>query len=411
MSYLIIDPRLSGAAGDIFIAALLNLKDHDFKSYFCSLFQTTLQGIDPSFEVTWSDIRRKGFSGTRLQVKAEKKFKPQEMLTKIEDIGGKLGLTKYAIDIAKRALKYIILAEQNVHGFDSSEKVHFHELSTTDTIFDILGAVYLLENLDLAKMKKYIFPIAVGSGTINISHGEVTVPAPATLEIIQEAGLTIQGSNIQGELLTPTGAAVIAALKPELITELPIMSIKNIGRSFGTREYKDSNAFFQIIIANPPLTLRKEYITVLETNVDDVNGESLGYLFDVLYEKNMVLDLSLIHTITKKNRPGILIRAIVDPQKTQEVTTILINELGTLGVRVLHGYRHIVPRRSETKTIDIQGHDENIRVKKSYLGEKLVQRKIEFEDLKQLAKQKNISLRQARDLVLTKLLKEDNHNE
>ncbi|MHA1330108.1 MAG: nickel insertion protein, partial [Candidatus Hodarchaeales archaeon] len=120
MSFLIIDPRTSGAAGDILIAALLNLKDPDFRSDFCTLFQSTLQEIDPIFEVTWIDVTKKGFSGTRLNVKADKKFKPQDMLIRIENIGKKLGLTKHAINTAITALKYIIQAEQDVHGFSSS---------------------------------------------------------------------------------------------------------------------------------------------------------------------------------------------------------------------------------------------------------------------------------------------------
>ncbi|MFX0124611.1 MAG: nickel pincer cofactor biosynthesis protein LarC [Candidatus Hodarchaeota archaeon] len=409
MSLVIIDPTTSGASGDLLIASLLDLQEEVYRNEFCQLFQNLLVEYDPDFQVKWSSVKKQGVSGTQIQTSAKITFSPQEMRKIIGKLSRELELSSESYKIACDALSFLIEAERKVHGhIDRFENLHFHELALIDTIFDIIGFAYLWEKLRCLDSEVRILPIAVGGGTIKIAHGTVSVPTPATNEIIRQGGLLIKGGPVDGELLTPTGASLLASLNATSLHHLPLMTIQRIGRSFGTREYEKGTLIcFQIIQGSKPSTLIKEEINILETNVDDVDGETLGYLFDLLFEKKLVLDLSIHNTITKKNRPGFLIRAIVKPSKAFEVTTVLSRELGTLGVRILPGFRHIVPRKQTSQNIKVMNGKETIQIKRGFIDSELISEKIEYEDLKRIAREKGVPLREIRKRVLSEIKKVD----
>ncbi len=410
MSLVIIDPTTSGAAGDLLIASLLDLQGETFRTEFCQLFQNLLVEYDSDFQVKWLSVKKQGIVGTQVQTTAIRKFSPQEMQKIMNNLSKKLELSPESQKLAFNALAFLIEAEKKVHG-NQSEALHFHELALIDTVFDIVGFSYLWEQLGLLKIKTSVLPIALGGGLIKIAHGRVSVPSPATTEIIRQGNLSVKGGPIEGELLTPTGAALLASLKAQPINYLPLMSIHEIGRSFGTREYKnEALTCLQIIRGSRPSTLLKEEINILETNVDDVDGETLGYLFDVLFEENFILDLTIINTVSKKNRPGFLIRAIVEPSKTLQVTTILTRELGTLGVRVLPGFRHIVPREHTAHQIKVMNGVETVHLKRGFVDSELISEKIEYDDLKRIAQQKGVSLREIRKRILSEIHKQDENN-
>ncbi|MFW9778136.1 MAG: nickel pincer cofactor biosynthesis protein LarC [Candidatus Heimdallarchaeota archaeon] len=412
MSPLIIDPRLSGASGDMLIAALLDMHSDAVKSNFCQLLQSNIRKIDPHFEIILQKINNGGIVGTQLHTKCSKVFSVSEIRQHIDQLGNNLSFSGPALLMARSAFDILVNAEIGVHGVTSdSDNPHLHELASTDTIFDIVGFFYLWNTLGFIQEEIILLPISVGGGTVEIAHGKVSVPAPATIEIIRKGNLYIQGGPIAKELLTPTGAALLASIQPESQTLFPRVVIKKIGRSFGTRRYGSNvTLYLQIISAFKQEILQGEEIAVLETNVDDVNGETLGYLFETLLKDSLVLDLSILPTITKKNRPGHLVRVIVDPSKIMQVTKVLSSELGTLGVRYLPGFRHIVARRQETHQIKIFDKDETVRVKIGYLGDEQISYKVEFEDLNRIAGKANISLQDARKRVIRELsrLKEEN---
>lgn len=412
MSIVIIDPTTSGASGDLLIASLLDSDKEVYRTEFCQLFQNLLVEYDPDFKVEWSSVKKQGIYGTQIQTSAKIKFFPQEMRKIMEKLSNELKLSSESYKIAYNALTFLIDAERKVHGqIDQSEDPHFHELALIDTVFDVIGFVYLWEKAGYLDSEVNILPIAVGGGLIKIAHGTVSVPTPATNEIIRQGGLIIKGGLIDGELLTPTGAALLASLNPTPHNHLPLMSVNKIGRSFGTRDYKKGTLMcLQIIQGYKPSTLIEEEINILETNVDDVDGETLGYLFDILFKRKLVLDLSIHNTITKKNRPGFLIRAIVDPLKTFEVTTVLTRELGTLGVRILPGFRHIVPRKQTSHDIKIMDGKETIQIKRGFINSELISEKVEYEDLKRIAQEKGVPLREIRKRVLSDINKLDEDN-
>ena len=239
MKILIIDPTTSGAAGDLLIAALLDSQTEAFRTEFCQLFQNLLKEYDPEFQVKWSTIKKQAISGTQIQTSAIKKFSPNDLDNILENLCKQLELDPKSRNMTKTAFKYLVDAEKKVHGLnDHSESIHFHELATIDTVFDIIGFVYLWETLGFLQIEVDVLPIAVGGGLINISHGQVSVPTPATTEIIRNGGLVIKGGPINGELLTPTGAAILASINAIPLNYLPLMDIHRVGRSFGTRDYE-----------------------------------------------------------------------------------------------------------------------------------------------------------------------------
>ena len=268
MSILIIDPSTSGAAGDLLVAALLNTQKESFRDEFCKLFQRTMCNFDPDFEIRHTIVPKKGFEGSQIRTVAKKKFSPDKLLHIIKEVSNQLTLSLKTQEMAIKTLELLIAVEKHVHGIKSSNELHFHELATIDTIFDIVGFFYLFDYLDLHNNIIYILPIAVGGGKINISHGIVTVPTPATLEIIRRGQLIIKGGPIEGELLTPTGASILTSLKATPIEFIPVIQINSIGRSFGTREYSGNFVgSFRIIMGTQPSMMINEEINILETNI------------------------------------------------------------------------------------------------------------------------------------------------
>ncbi|MFX0013140.1 MAG: nickel pincer cofactor biosynthesis protein LarC [Promethearchaeota archaeon] len=411
MSLQIIDPSVSGAAGDLLIAALLDTQEASYRIEFCELFQNLLTKYDPEFQLKCLSVKKQGFLGCQIRTETDKKFLPQELNKILTELSNQLNFSPKSHEMALKAYSFLLKAEAKVHGQDLNN-VHFHELSTIDTIFDIIGFTYLWDQLGLFKSQTYILPIAVGGGLLKIAHGQVSAPGPATIEIVQQGELLIKGGPIEEELLTPTGASLLASLDATSINYLPLMKIHEIGRSFGTRSYKQGiSSYLQFLRGSVPIDLAEEEINILETNVDDVDGETLGYLFDILFEEKLVLDLSIISTVSKKNRPGFLIQAIVEPSKSLQVTTILARELGTLGVRVLRGFRHIVPRELTIHQIKVLNNEETVQLKKGFLNSELISEKIEYEDLKRIARQKGVSLREINKRILTEIHKRDEENE
>ena len=412
MALLIIDSSISGAAGDMLIAALLDLSSEEQRNDFCTKFQSKLADHDPQFLLQWRYVKIEGFSGVQLVTNAKKRFPPKKLREILNNLSKELLKLEISFQKAAQALDYLIRAEKKIHGVpDEDTNFHFHELATIDTILDILGFYYLLEQLQEEEFDIQLLPIAVGGGKRSISHGLVSVPTPATTEIISMGNLKIQGGPIDEELLTPTGAAILASLKARAIHYLPRMKIAKIGRSFGTNLPKEGKqSFFQIILGTTAARLHSEEIMILETNVDDVDGETIGYLFDILFHESLVLDFIVINTLMKKNRPGYLLQAIVEPEKVQEVSLLLIRELGTLGVRVLSGYRHIIPRNYTKHKIQIGKGEDTVQVKRGYVGDKMITEKVEYEDLKRVALKKKQPLRNVRKDINNSINKEKDTN-
>lgn len=250
-------------------------------------------------------------------------------------------------------------AEASVHGTDI-EEMHFHEVGADDAIADVVGACLLVDDLDVERV--VTTPVSAGSGEVEMSHGTYPVPAPAVVEIASQADWTLRGGPVDSELLTPTGAAILAHLA-EGDDSLPAMHVESSGYGAGGYTFEDRPNVLRALVGTADGPLVRDEITVLETNVDDVAPEVLGGLQRSLTEAG-ARDVSVIPATMKKARPGHLVKVICKPEDSQRVARRLAEETGTLGVRE-HGAAHrwIAHREIETVTITVGGDPCEVDVK------------------------------------------------
>ncbi|MFW9915239.1 MAG: nickel pincer cofactor biosynthesis protein LarC [Candidatus Thorarchaeota archaeon] len=405
---LVIDPSLAGISGDMLVGALLDLCQDDSRAIRAiEELVAWLQEKDDTFEIKISRACRKGISGTSIQTKTAKKgyLAPSEIEELIKSFLKSINASKSVLNFCLRPLSLILQAESKVHA-QPLEEVHLHETGTVDTIFDICGTGLLLNRVGAFNEKAQILSLfpSVGRGTVETMHGLLPVPAPATLEILNNEAIPFQGGPENFELVTPTGAALLAAMDPKFLTTLPSMRLSAIGYGCGQRELPKAANVLRILMggtsgevgdSTPP-----SKVSVLETNLDDVSGEILGYLMQQLMDEG-ALDVTIIPAQTKKNRPTQIIQVITPIEKQQAVLRNLIQETGTLGVRIYQTHREVAQRSLVTRKVRIQGVEREIRVKIAHFDGQFLSCKPEYEDLRVLAKEFNLPLRIVRELVQT----------
>lgn len=250
-------------------------------------------------------------------------------------------------------------SEAAVHGTDL-EATHFHEVGADDAIADVIGAALLLADLDVERI--VTTPLATGGGEIEMSHGTYPVPTPAVVETAECADWSLRGGPVESELLTPTGAAILAHFAKGT-ERLPSLQIDESGYGAGDHDFPDQPNVLRVLVGESQGNLIEDEIRVLETNLDDASPEVLGGLHESLKAAG-ARDVSVIPTTMKKSRPGHLVKVIVKPKDAQRVARRLAVETGTLGVRET-GVRHrwIAEREFETAEIDIEGTEYEVAVK------------------------------------------------
>ncbi|MFB6128363.1 MAG: nickel pincer cofactor biosynthesis protein LarC [Halorhabdus sp.] len=250
-------------------------------------------------------------------------------------------------------------AEATVHGTDLTE-THFHEVGADDAIADVVGASLLIA--DLGPDEIVTTPLSTGDGEVGMAHGTTTVPAPAVVEIAADADYAIQGGPVERELLTPTGAAILAEVADGVET-LPAMDVTASGYGAGDHDTGERANALRVLVGETEGSLRREEITVLETNVDDVSPEVLGSLQETLAAVG-ARDVSIHPATMKKSRPGHLVKVIVKPEDADRVARRLADETGTLGVRE-HGagHRWIADRDTREVEIEVDGETYAVDVK------------------------------------------------
>ncbi|MHB9023770.1 MAG: nickel pincer cofactor biosynthesis protein LarC [Armatimonadota bacterium] len=270
-------------------------------------------------------------------------------------------------------------AESTVHGVPP-DRVHFHEVGAVDAIIDIVGASVGLELLGIEKI--VASPLPLGSGWVKSAHGLLPVPAPATALLVRD--VPIVESDVECELVTPTGAAIVTTLAAGY-GPLPSMTVRAVGYGAGTRDLPRSNVL-RLFLGEETVESTPTEIVGLETNLDDLPGEITGYLMDRLFAAG-ALDVFFTPIQMKKNRPGVLVRVLCAPRDEAGCTDILFRETTTLGVRRLPFGRTVLPR--ETRTVDTPYGP--VRVKVSRWGD--VERvEPEYEDCRALAEQHGVPL-------------------
>ncbi|MFA9504211.1 nickel pincer cofactor biosynthesis protein LarC [Natrinema sp. H-ect1] len=285
-------------------------------------------------------------------------------------------------------------AEAAVHGADL-ESIHFHEVGADDAIADVVGAAALLHDLEPDRV--VTTPLATGGGTVAMSHGEYPVPTPAVVELAQRADWSLRGGPVDAELLTPTGAAILAHVA-DGVDSLPALDLESSGYGAGGYDLDPHPNVLRTLVGTGEGTLVKDDIAVLETNLDDATPEVLGGLQETLSDAG-ARDMSILPATMKKSRPGHLVKVICKPADRERVARALAEETGTLGVRdagVTH--RWIANREFETVSLGIDGEEYEVSVKiASDADGEVYDVSAEYDDAARVAREAGVATRDVID--------------
>ena len=381
---IVIDPQIAGISGDMLLCSLVDLGAD--KNQIVEGIKK-IEKFLPDSKINKMDfqkIQKNGIESTELILEIDEKIserKGVEIKNAIINSVNELQLSDKAKSFAESCINSLISSESKIHGI-SEDSVHFHEASSIDTLVDIVGVTIACEKLKLFEEKIVCLPVSVGSGTVSFSHGTMSNPASAVLQIFKNSNLTIKGNNANEELTTPTGACILVNLTDSSLEYYPSMNISSIGYGAGQKNFESFSNVLKIVQGSHEKT-EMDSVKILETNVDDVSGEILGYLIEKIM-KIGAKDISIYPGITKKGRPTNLISIMCDDEKIETITDILVLETGTLGIRISDSNRLIVARTNHSFSLTFEGKSFEINYKKSTYKEK-THFKIEFEDLKNIS--------------------------
>jgi uncharacterized protein (TIGR00299 family) protein len=400
---IVIDPYVAGISGDMILCSLVDLGANKNK---------ILEGIQSSKiflpdsnikKIDFIKVNKHGIKSTALILDIDEKTherKGSEIKQAIKKSADVLDLSKRTKIFVESCIDTLIAAESKIHGI-STESVHFHEASSIDTLVDIIGVGIAIDDLGFFDDEIVSMPICVGGGTITFSHGTMTNPASAVLEILKNSNLIIHGSVVKNELTTPTGACILVNLTNTPIEFYPSMKIDSIGYGAGKNDFDNFSNVVKIVrgLKN---NFETDSVVILETNVDDVSGEILGNLIEKIMDDG-AKDASIYHGITKKGRPTNLVSIICDFTTMEKITDTLITETGTLGIRVSSSDRITVPRTTNEVKITLENENFDVRYKSSTFKGKSTF-KIEFDDLKKIANHLNKSIKETELLIRKEIL-------
>jgi len=377
MRVLLFDPA-SGASGDMIIGCLLDLGADP------GAVKEAVESVGCRLEI--SRERRHHLIATRARVTAEGRY---QSLREARRILEGSSLEPPALDRALRIMDALAGAEAEVHGTDP-DQARFHEIGALDALADIAGSCAALHSLEVEKILS--LPISTGGGTVSSSHGLLPVPAPATLEMLRRSGLLWKGGPVNEELLTPTGAAILAIVVDEMAERYPLIRAEQVGYGTGARKLEIPNLLRCVV--GDLVEGHFDEVAQLETNVDDVTGEVLGNLIGLLMEEG-ALDVSAVPALMKKGRYGNIIKVITRQDRMEKLAALLMRETGSLGVRIFPSlHRSVAGRESRALTIDIKGRTYQASVKVSWLGGETLNVKAEYEDCKKIASRSGLPLRE-----------------
>jgi len=403
----VIDCQVAGISGDMFLGALLDLEANVDK--VVNAIESIQDFIKcKNLEVNVRNVTRKGFRAKKVDVKAEKmpEMKGIELIATIKECVENLKLTDEARRFALDVINTLLSSEAKLHGKNISD-AHLHEVGQIDTPAEIIGSAVALEDLGIFNSKVYSTPLAVGGGLFKFSHGTVSSPAPATLEILRSKNFPLIGGPVESELATPTGASILVNLVDEATPFYPAVKPIKVGYGAGTKDFREIPNVLRIVLGKSLVhDLFRDEIVILETNLDDVTGEIVGQVMDKLLLGG-ARDVSIIPIFTKKNRPGQILKVITDKENVEHLSRLLIEETGSLGVRMYRCERRILARETIPIEIRIDGQMERVRVKASKDRKgKIIQIKPEYDDVKKIADRTSKPLREIIDIVKIKARKQ-----
>ena len=340
-------------------------------------------------------VSRRGITGTQVRIRDEEN-KPRSFSELLEIIENS-DLKDKVKEKSRSILTRIGEAESRIHGVPLSE-IHLHELGGVDTLIDVVGTVSGIERLGIEKI--YASRIHVGKGFIECAHGILPLPAPATLELLKD--VPIYGGDVEGELATPTGAAIISSLASGF-GRIPSMVTQRIGYGAGERDFPFPN-LLRVFLGTAEEISKDAYVEnaamVIEANIDDMNPEIYPYLMEKLLEAG-AKDVYFIPMHMKKNRPGILLGAIAE-EEFQEVVDVIFRETTTLGVRT----HEVCRKKLSREEIWVSTKYGKVRAKLGILQGKVVNISPEYESCRELSQKSGVPLKDIYQEIQLAALKE-----
>ena len=366
MRILIFDP-FHGAAGDMITAALLDCGAD------LPIVLRAMQAVVAEPKI--STVTRAGIRAVKVDTRATPAHRTfPEVLARLDGAAGVVPAP--ALAMARKIFERINAAEESMHG----AHVHFHEVGADDAIADVIGACTALHTLAVDSV--VVLPIALGRGTATGSHGTFPIPAPATAAILKATGLATLSGPGDGELCTPTGAALLAGFSTVNHTDLNTYTIKATGYGAGSRDTPDTPNVLRAMIAeteNINDKLPQDIVDILETNVDDVSGEVIAHTIALCMEAG-ARDASTIPIIMKKGRPGFLIRVICQNDSSAMLAELMARELGTLGIRCIPAVHRFIAERTVIEiAVTINGQTRSMPVKCGWMHGAIYMLKAEFD--------------------------------
>ena len=387
---IIIDPQSSGIAGNMIIGALVDLGANP--DNLKEIMEKSAEEFG-KVEVTFEKVVKHGIDSTFCHVEMIEN-KPAipypEFIAKIES----LDLDEKVKETSLKVFERIGEAEAKVHS-KSLDEIHFHEVGASDAVADVIGSIYAYYSLNLDKQKIIGLPIAVGGGRVNTAHGTIPVPAPAVVEILKDAKMV--GGPVESELATPTGSAIYAEICDEIKEFIPLIKPEKAAYGAGRKDFDHPNVLR--IIKSSDMAESDE-IDVIETNIDHLTGEEIGYLFDRLMDEG-ASDVSITPIIMKKNRQGSLLKVISARKNREHLIDVIFKEVGTLGIRITPNlHRGIAKREFVKKTFNINGKDYEVTFKIAYINGEIISERPEYDDLKRIAEDSGLPLRKVKEMII-----------
>jgi len=368
----------SGISGDMCLGALLHA-GIDFEHFKNTLSLISLNG----FDITSRLVKKKGIAATKVDVTYQKK-QPHRHLNDILSLINSSALSSEIKGSACSIFRRLAQAEAEVHGV-SMDQIHFHEVGAVDALVDIIGTVICLSLLKVDKVVSS--PLPMGRGFVRCVHGLIPLPAPAVQQLVKD--IPVYGVDIEGELVTPTGAAIITTLA-DSFGPLPPMVISNLGLGAGEKDYDIPNILRVSIGSETSTQNRKieDEVVIIETCIDDMNPEFFSHIWEEIFAAG-ALDMFLTPVVMKKGRPGTLATVSCREPDTEKVLSVLIRETSTIGIRFRLEKRFCCPR----KIVYVQTSFGTVRVKQSHFqGRTNVAP--EYEDCRALAQKNAVPLKE-----------------
>ena len=377
----------AGASGDMILGALMDagLELEQLKNELAKLNLT-------HYDIQLKKVVKRGIGGSQALVSVDEDHHRHHHrhLRHIEEIIEKSSLKQSVKEKSLKVFRRLAEVEAKVHQ-TTIEKIHFHEVGAMDSIIDVVGAIAGLEALEIDRI--YCSPFHVGAGMIECDHGTFPVPAPATIELVR--GKPIYSTGVEGELLTPTGAAILTTLSSDF-GPMPSMTVETIGYGAGSSEPAIPN-LLRVVIG----TAREEIqgyemdrMAVIETSIDDMNPQLYDYIIHQTLDMG-AMDVFLTPIHMKKNRPATLITIICFPEMIETFADFLLRETTTIGLRW-----RVDNRIKGRRTIkEIQTKYGVIRVKMVEMGQEIINISPEYEDCKRVALENKIPLKNVMEEV------------